>query len=471
MMHFRLPHFINIVLLLTAFVVPSWAAAQVTVTARPAILAGNSPAVRLGGISPRAEVTVHALQSSFAWAQDADGQWSQQPIVLHAWATFAASPDGTVDLDKAAPIAGTYRTGDSRGLIWSGFRRGDPALGPVAVEELYVLADARPGEIVFRVVEFGTVVAEARTTVGTRRAGLTVEPISLPGLVGVFAAPADGHRLPVVIQLHGSEGGNLENATERALRFASRGYATFAVTYFSPRDDDPNTAPDLVEIPIEMLAKARDWLSARPEADTDRIAVHGWSKGAEFALVAAERYDWIKAVIACVPTDLVWQGGGAEPGLPRHSSWTFGDRPLPFVPLYPYIEAERLYRTNTDRYERSLRELGDAGGAARIGIEIGKARLLLIGSDRDAVWASGEMARRLQIRMEAAGRGRDVETLIFPEAGHDVCGTGVSPVRLYSTDPPGPQAADPVANGEGSIAAATATLDFLQRSIGPAHVL
>lgn len=34
--------------------------------------------------------------------------------------------------------------------------------------------------------------------------------------------------------------------------------------------------------------------------------------------------------------------------------------------------------------------------------------------------------------------GRDVETLIFPKAGHDVCGTGVSPVRLYSADPPNP---------------------------------
>lgn len=417
-------------------------------------------------------MTLHGMRIGQAWAQDPQAGWSRQPFILHAWARVSSDAQGRIDLDTAVPLDGSYRQADGLGLIWSGYRRGAPELATVAAEEIYNLNEPDPNSVVFRLVRRGTVVAEARTRIARQRQGMVLTDISEPGLVGVFAAPADAIGLPVVIQLHGSEGSDPANARERALRFASRGYATLALTYttrFAQPDDDPHTPDEMVEIPLEMIAAARAWLAERPEVDVERIAVHGWSKGAEFALVAAQRFAWIDAVVACVPTDLVWQGGGAEPGLPRHSTWSFEGQPLPFVPLYPYIPEENLYRTNTDRYERSLLELGDAEGQARIAIEHSAARFLLIGADRDAVWASGEMARRLQARLAQAGRAGDVELVTYPMAGHDICGDGAGPARLYYSDPPGPQAADPTANGEASRNAAERTLDFLERTVGPPY--
>lgn len=442
-------------------------------TARPAVLAGDSPDVAVSGLAPGEAVVVHGLRMTTAWVQGAEGQWSQQPVTVHAWAGFTADGDGRIDLNTTAPVSGSYRQADGLGLIWSGFRQGAPELSQVADAAVYEVEGTAPSTVIFRLARGGRVVAEARTRIATQRGAVTTVEISQPGLVGVFAAPEGATGLPVLIQLHGSEGSDPANARARAVRFASRGYATLALTYFSrfaQVDADPNTADDLVEIPVEMIDRARTWLRMRPEADVERIALHGWSKGAEFSLVAAQRYPWIDAVVACVPSDLVWQGGGAEPGRPQRSSWTFEGRPLPFVPLYPYIPEEGLYRTNTDRYERSLRELGDAGGGARIAIDRSPARFLLLGGDRDAVWASGEMARRLSDQMAAAGRSADVEVATYAMAGHDICGDGAGLTRLYFNDPPGPQTADATASGQATGDAARRTLDFLGRTIGPAHV-
>lgn len=48
----------------------------------------------------------------------------------------------------------------------------------------------------------------------------------------------------------------------------------------------------------------------------DSGTLSGASKGAEFALLAASHLDWIKAVVAITPSDVVWEGYGwhTEPG-------------------------------------------------------------------------------------------------------------------------------------------------------------
>ncbi|MDT7933069.1 MAG: acyl-CoA thioester hydrolase/BAAT C-terminal domain-containing protein [Sphingomonadaceae bacterium] len=81
----------------------------------------------------------------------------------------------------------------------------------------------------------------------------------------------------------------------------------------------------------------REWLKAQPEADANRIGLWGASKGAEFALIAASRYDWVKAVVAVVPSDVVWEGWGGSG--PATASFAFDGRPLAFEP-YVGMDAE-----------------------------------------------------------------------------------------------------------------------------------
>lgn len=439
------------------------------ITALPVVLAGESPRVVVSGLEPNEEVRLHAVQRvKGAWTQGADGRWSQGQVTLDAWADFHADQDGRIALDTATPDRGSYRKADGLGLLWSGYKQGDAKLYGVGDERLY--QGLEPGAVNISLLRGGEIAARAQVKQASVGRGVAFTPISQPGLTGVFAAPEGAQRLPVIISLHGSEGGSVQGARDRAAQFASRGYAVLAINYFSWLGEDPNTAGGHIEVPIETIAKAREWLAVRPEADVERFAVYGVSKGAEFGLVAAQRYPWIDAVVACVPTDLVWEGYGPEQWTSvGRSSWSFEGAPLPFVPVYPRIQPEEGDRDNTGRYDRSLRELGDAGGQARIAVERIEGRVLLLGSDRDGTWSSGPMIRRLQARADAAGRGDHLEAQIYPEAGHQICGSGSFPARLYSDQSSSPWVEDVTAAGEATIDGWARTLDFLERTVGPPH--
>jgi len=143
-------------------------------------------------------------------------------------------------------------------------------------------------------------------------------------------------------------------------------------------------------------------------------------------------------VVGCVPSDVVWEGDTAHAPPGEASSWSLGGRPHPYIPLYPWTDADGDFRIdnfydNAERYSRSRRDRPREAAAARIPIERSRARLFLIGGDRDEVWASGEMSRAIVAAMRRAGRGRRAEALIFPTAGHQLCGDGTFPVYAYES--------------------------------------
>ncbi|MES2753527.1 MAG: acyl-CoA thioester hydrolase/BAAT C-terminal domain-containing protein, partial [Pseudomonadota bacterium] len=151
-------------------------------------------------------------------------------------------------------------------------------------------------------------------------------------------------------------------AHDQAVRFAGKGYAAFALNYFA-WDLKKLTGPPNYHVnqPIELIAQVRDWLATRPEADVRRLGVYGHSKGAEYAALAASYYPWIKAVIACVPSDAVWEGYGINDGRNtfdakltwpvQRSSWSWQGQPLPYIPLYKW--ADRKWFDNTELYSTS----------------------------------------------------------------------------------------------------------------------
>ena len=88
----------------------------------------------------------------------------------------------------------------------------------------------------------------------------------------------------------------------------------------------PGLPTSFTEIPVDRLVEVRAWLAQQPGVDAERIGIWGASKGAEFALIAASHYNWINAVAAIVPSDLVWEGWGAAG--PSRSSFSFGGKPF-----------------------------------------------------------------------------------------------------------------------------------------------
>ena len=221
-----------------------------------------------------------------------------------------------------------------------------------------------------------------------------------------------------VIVLGGSEGG-IQSATGIARRLAEAGFSSLAVSYFG--SEGQSTV--LNEIPLEQMTAARAWLEARP-GQTGGIAIIGASKGAELALLTASRDPAIRAVVAGVPSSVVWQGVDMSGG-PTGSSWTSGGEALAYVP-YDFSRGFRgIYQLYAD-------SLPGAPEAAVIPVERINGPVMLISGDADGLWPSADMAGRIVARLEQNGFAYAVENLTYPGAGHAAFGPPLQNTTLLT---------------------------------------
>jgi dienelactone hydrolase len=232
-----------------------------------------------------------------------------------------------------------------------------------------------------------------------------------------FAADPATASPGAIIVLGGSEGG-LGGSRNLARRLAAAGFDAIAVSYFG----EAGQSSRLDQIPIEPVARAREWLEARP-GPGEAIAVLGVSKGGELALLTASRDPAIKAVVAAVPSHVVWQGIDMQGGM-TGSSWTAGGIPLPYVPY-------DLSNGFTSIHALYAGSLGSVPAGSEILVEQIAGPILLVSGQADTLWPSTEMANRVEQRLQAYGFPHGVTHLAYPDAGHAVFG---APVRA---DTPG----------------------------------
>ncbi|MBV9881710.1 MAG: acyl-CoA thioesterase/BAAT N-terminal domain-containing protein [Sphingomonadaceae bacterium] len=300
------------------------AAAAARLEVSPAeVLEGEPVSIRIIGAAPGSQVTLHA-QSTLRAA-------SGTAIPFHGYATYRVGANGIVDLATAAPIAGTYEGADLRGLFWSQ-QRVVPEVAPLPP----VLAEApapAPDQVLLTLQVQNR--AEDRAALRFLASDVPVrrEEVRAPGLIGAFYTAPGARARPVVVILHGSEGG-FDYADWLGPMLVARGYSVFGLVYYAPHVRPVAGAPEALNgIPVESLERARTWLATRPEADVERFGLVGASKGGEFAMLLASTYAWIDAVAAFTPSAWVSQGfsyGSGEAGM--GSSWSRGGRGLPFVP-------------------------------------------------------------------------------------------------------------------------------------------
>ena len=374
---------------------------------------GDALHITLQDLTPGETVEITAER---AWGQGDERLWRSA-------ARYVADERGIVDLARHAPVSGDYAGADAAGLFWSMRPTEAPPAAGQSSQDVRLVAHIGDGRDVSTSVRF----ASADPAVRSRE---------IPGFPAarLYVLPGDAPR-PVVVVLHGAEGG--VGASERfGPRLASLGYAVVGLPYYSPdwgAYGPPKAIPGLpgsfIDIPVDQLESLRGWLKQQPEADADRIALFGGSKGAEFALIAASRFDWIDAVAVFAPSDLVWEGWGLETleAEGTRSSFSFEGQPLPFMPYVGFVEgllagpAADLLKIHEDgRAAHPGRE-----AAARIPVETYEGALMLVAGDLDRMWSSGRMARN--IAASRAEAGLETELLLYPDAGHDVAGDGWVP--------------------------------------------
>lgn len=395
-----------------------------TITVSPdRILMDETTAVRVTGLKPSEHITIRS--------ELVDGEnkiWSAE-------AEFVAGDQGDVDVTRQAPVKGSYRNVSAMGLIWSmrsttkdtNIYRAPRGLKPQIIKFSLSSGDK----------EISTATLEQLAIADN------VKQIQIDGkLHGIFFVPDGVTKHAAVLVLGGSEGGI---PVPKAAWLASHGYPALALAYFRFEG-----LPSLLEdIPLEYFGNALGWLSQRPEADKEHIAVVGTSRGGELALQLGSLYPIIRAVVAYVPANMRYPGCCGGVGGP---AWT-----LKGVPL-AYAQPGRGHTLPANEL------------MAVIHAEQTRGPILLISGQDDTIWPSSDMTNEVARRLHQNHFSFEVERLDYPHAGHRAGQPQIVPT--WSSNIIHPVSGNfetfggtPEGNAASSLDAAPKVLEFLRGSL------
>lgn len=323
-------------------------------------------------------------------------------------ATFSTGNAGEIDLTENCPIEGTYNVVDEMGLFWSMNPNSQiPKAQPTPLQPLHTILSVYINE---------TLISE--TTIERKTIAKHIQKIDVRehGLVGTFFYHDNRKKLPTILVLGGSEGG-LRHA--QAALLASYGYNTFALAYFGA----VHLPKELIEIPLEYIETAINWLKQSPLVDHQHLAVQGISKGGELALLCASRFPVFKTVIALVPSGVVYPGISRT--LSGKSSWSNQSEPLPFAYEFVPDKIEHVIKEKREKKEAvawrdKYQAWANGADECEIAVENSNANILLVSGGDDQLWPSDLLCERVINRLKEKQYTYNVQHLTFKHAGHSI---------------------------------------------------
>lgn len=366
--------------------------------------------IRLTGFVPGQLVTVRAKMSEIPGAI----------YEAEAYASFRADLNGEVQLDRDAPLSGTYSGVDAMGLFWSMQASHVRYNGTRKLNELHFT----PGSV--EIVLTAEIEGETRVQDILHRRHISSDVASLDvtdnGLVGKYFYPQQRGTgaAPGIIVLGGGEGG-LGSQLQYAALFASHGFPALALAYFRFE----HLPEHLREIPLEYFSSAIHWLQAREEVAPDRLGLFGRSKGAELALLLGSTYPEIKAVIASSPSSTVCIGNfelGADDEYRTYSSWSYRGSPVRYVnwTTEQCAEADACLNNGRriDSIHRAAWEQCDIVEEATIRVENISGPIMIITSSDDHWWPAELYGEHITERLRANHFSHRIEHLHYQDTGH-----------------------------------------------------
>jgi dienelactone hydrolase len=349
--------------------------------------------IRIDGLPASKKVVVRAVASD-----DLGHRWASH-------AEFVATANGTIDLASSNPVAGSYNVVDANGLLWS------MTLDPAIVERTpFVKNNAEPVTVNLSAEIDGKIFDSAELTRRFLAKGVVQKTVTDDGLVATMFYHEDGPR-PGVLLLGGS-GGGLSHELPALL--ASRGYAVMSLGYFAmtglPRD--------LMDIPLEYFEKAIAWMRRHPGVQAEKIGVTGMSRGGELVLLLGATFPEIKAVVAYVPSGIVWPGIGAADA-PVRSAWTLKGEQVPCIATT--TDGLEVWQKSpvalTPWFLECLKNRESAEGAA-IAVEKINGPVLMFSGTDDQMWPSLNLADIAMQRLNALNFPHPHEHVAYAGAGH-----------------------------------------------------
>ena len=300
------------------------------------------------------------------------------------------------------------------------------------------------------------------------REGLEFRPMDAVGFVGTLVIPPPNTRRgAAVVVLGGSQGGLDE---QDAIAFAQAGFIALALAYFGEGSALPRA---LVELPLEYVGLAIEWLRGQPELAGRRVGLVGRSKGGELALRVAAAYpEHVGAVVGYASSPVVWQGLPADRRGWREepkSSWTLDANPVPFLPFakprardLPRFVASMIAGNVALRpmYERALADT-EARERATTPLEQIAGPVLLISGTDDQLWPAPMLCELAMARFASHQHRFPDQHLTYEGAGHLIGAPGRRAIRTGRFAVGG----SPAIDAQASQAAWPRVLDFLEAAV------
>lgn len=353
--------------------------------------------LKISNLPPHSEFTMRAK------TQD------EAEITWISWGVFKSDGSGLIDISKQIPLSGTFTVSDPSAILWSMHPNGE-MVDPVPKFEKRTVA---PLTITISIEKDKEILAQTTIErIFSQTKGIVREPVDHEGMIGTLFYPENKGPHPVVICLGGSGGGYDET---RASLLATHGYAAFALAYFGA-----GSLPDeLSKIPVEFFERAISWLKEHDFVDSNKVAVYGYSKGGELALLLGSLYPQIRAVAAFSGSSFVWQG--LKFGRP-YSSWTQHEKELPYLPMkVPFFTILKLMFNKKiafrESYERGVQSLGKSDAAA-IRVEQINGPLFLVAGTDDQVWPATDFADIITERLKLSEYRYSYKYFKEEDAGH-----------------------------------------------------
>ena len=333
--------------------------------------------------------------------------WAKS-VLFESFAWFTADAAGQVDLSRQKPDSGSYDFVDSMGLIVS-LKCQDPQ----GLSKIGHNISTRESLFIDIVAECGGEKASARLERRFTAPEIKVQNIREEFVGDLFYS--EGADRPTIVWLGGSGSGLGVNQIIAA-PLASHGFNVLSLPYFGEK----GLPPQLSEVPLEYFERVFAWLSKNPVAAGKEIYLFGMSKGGELALVLASRYPFIRKVALFSPHAYCFQGIAYK----NVSSWTYGGKSLPFIRLKNrwvvahfvrcFIHAEPFGFTPPYRQALAASKNKEA---ARIKVEEAQADLLLLATEQNGMWNSGDGCLEIMETLRKHNYPYSYELAVYEDAG------------------------------------------------------
>ncbi|WP_433750481.1 acyl-CoA thioesterase/bile acid-CoA:amino acid N-acyltransferase family protein [Falsibacillus pallidus] len=333
-------------------------------------------------------------------------------------ATFISDDKGQVDLNIQAPISGTYSCTDGMGLFWS------LEVSKIVEKNEKLTSNSSsetlpPQIFTLSLVVDEQVVNEIQIERLWKADNILRKSIRENGLIATLFSNKDGQPRPAVIMLGGSGGGL--NEFQGSL-LASHGFTVLVLAYFGI-DHLPQS---LVEIPLEYIETAIEWIKKCPEAQKGWLGIHGVSRGSELALLSASFFHDIKAVVSLNGSSILFSGivpWTEEETLPP--AWLYKGEPVPYAapfnPIQAAMECRAMAQNRTGdpiaKWYKALTADPVIVDKATIHVENINGPILLISGEEDVTLAFSKKAIE---RLNNHSFKESYNHLIYPDAGHSI---------------------------------------------------